>query len=34
MIPRHLMIGVTVMLAVALGMSLYVWRMRGRSAPA
>ena len=29
MIPRHLMIGVTVMLAVALGMSLYVWRMRG-----
>lgn len=29
MIPRHLMIGVTVMLAVALGMGLYVWRMRG-----
>lgn len=30
MIPRHLIIGVTVMLAVALGMSGYVWRMRGR----
>ena len=29
MIPRHLMIGVAVMLAVALGMSFYVWRMRG-----
>jgi hypothetical protein len=29
MIPRHLMIGVTVMLAIALGMGLYVWRMRG-----
>jgi hypothetical protein len=29
MIPRHLMIGVTVMLAVVLGMGLYVWRMRG-----
>jgi hypothetical protein len=29
MIPRHLMIGVTVMLAVALGMGIYVWRMRG-----
>jgi len=30
MSPRHLIIGVTVMLAVALGMSGYVWRMRGR----
>ena len=30
MIPRHLVIGVTVMLAVALGMGAYVWHMRGR----
>ena len=30
MIPRHLTIGVTVMLAVALAMSLYVWQMRRR----
>jgi hypothetical protein len=30
MIPRHLMIGVTAMLALALGMSVYVWHMRGR----
>jgi Sporulation and spore germination len=30
MIPRHLTIGVAAMLAVALGMSVYVWRMRGR----
>jgi spore germination protein GerM len=30
MIPRHLIIGVAVLLAVALGMSVYVWRMRGR----
>jgi hypothetical protein len=29
MIPRHLIIGVAVMLAVALGMSFYGWRMRG-----
>jgi hypothetical protein len=29
-IPRHLIIGVSVLLAIALGMSLYVWRMRGR----
>jgi Sporulation and spore germination len=28
MIPRHLIIGVAVLLAVALGMSFYVWRMR------
>jgi hypothetical protein len=31
MIPRHLIIGTTAMLAVALGMSLYVWRMRSRA---
>jgi hypothetical protein len=30
MIPRHLMIGVLAMLALTLGMSVYVWRMRGR----
>lgn len=30
MIPRHLIIAVAIMLAVALGMSVYVWRMRGR----
>jgi hypothetical protein len=30
MIPRHLLIGVAIMLAVALGMSVYVWHMRGR----
>jgi hypothetical protein len=29
-IPRHLIIGVAALLAIALGMSLYVWRMRGR----
>jgi hypothetical protein len=29
MIPRHLLIAIAVMVAVALGMSLYVWRMRG-----
>lgn len=29
MIPRHLLIGITLMLAVALGMSVYVWRIRG-----
>jgi hypothetical protein len=34
MIPRHLVIGVVAMLAVALGMSVYVWRMRGRVAEA
>ncbi|HZQ67288.1 MAG TPA: GerMN domain-containing protein [Terriglobales bacterium] len=28
MIPRHLIIGVALMLAAALGMSLYVWHMR------
>jgi Sporulation and spore germination len=32
MIPRHLMIGIAAMLAVALGMSFYAWRMRGRAA--
>lgn len=31
MIPRHLLIGTAVMLAVALGMSFYVWSMRGRA---
>jgi len=30
MIPRHLVIGVAVLLAITLGMSLYVWRMRAR----
>lgn len=30
MIPRHLLIAFAVMVAVALGMSLYAWRMRGR----
>ena len=30
MIPRHLIIGITAMLAVALGMSVYAWRMRSR----
>lgn len=31
MIPRHLLIAVAVMLAVALGMTFYAWRMRGRA---
>ena len=31
MIPRHLKIGVALLLAVALSMGLYVWRMRGRA---
>ncbi len=31
MIPRHLIIGVAVMLAITLGMSVYVWRMRGQA---
>jgi len=31
MIPRHLLIGTAVMLAVALGMGFYVWSMRGRA---
>lgn len=30
MIPRHLAIGVAIMLAVTLGMFLYVWRVRRR----
>jgi Sporulation and spore germination len=30
MIPRHLIIGVAVMVVIALGMSVYVWRFRGR----
>jgi hypothetical protein len=29
-IPRHLLIGVAAMVVVVLGMSAYVWRMRGR----
>lgn len=32
MIPRHFYIAVSIMLAAALGMSVYVWRMRGRAA--
>lgn len=32
MIPRHFYIGVSVMLAAVLGMSLYAWHMRGRAA--
>jgi Sporulation and spore germination len=31
MIPRYLIIGVAVLLGIALGMSLYVWRMPGRA---
>ncbi len=30
MIPRHLMIGIAAMLALALGVSVYAWKMRGR----
>jgi len=30
MIPRHLVIGVAVLLAITLGMGFYVWQMRGR----
>jgi hypothetical protein len=32
MIPRHLIIGTSILLAAVLGMSVYVWRMRGRVA--
>ena len=32
MIPRHFYIAVSVLLAAALAMSLYAWRMRGRAA--
>ncbi len=32
MIPRHLFIGVAVLLLAVLGMSLYAWHMRGRAA--
>jgi len=32
MIPRHLIIGVTVMVAVVLAMSFYAWHMRGGAA--
>jgi hypothetical protein len=30
MIPRHLLIGVAVLLAITFGMSFYVWQIRGR----
>jgi hypothetical protein len=30
MIPRHLIIGITILLAITLGMSVYAWRMRSR----
>lgn len=30
MIPRHLIIGVAILLAITLGMSVYVWRMHRR----
>jgi hypothetical protein len=30
MIPRHLIIGVAILLALTLGMSVHVWRMRSR----
>jgi spore germination protein GerM len=30
MIPRHLLIAVTVLLVITLGMSVYAWRMRSR----
>ena len=33
MIPRHLIIGVSVLLVAALGMSLYAWHMRKIAAP-
>jgi hypothetical protein len=32
MIPRHLLIGVAVLLVAVLGMSIYAWHMRGRVA--
>jgi hypothetical protein len=31
MIPRHLVIAMAVLLAAVLGMSVYLWRMRGRA---
>ena len=30
MIPRHLLIGIVILLAATLGMSVYVWRIRSR----
>jgi hypothetical protein len=33
MIPRSLIIGVAILLAATLGMSVYVWRIRGRVHP-
>ncbi len=32
MIPRHLYIAISILLVAAIGMSVYVWRMRGRAA--
>lgn len=32
MIPRRFAIAITIMLLISLGMSVYVWRMRGRAA--
>ena len=32
MIPRHLVIAISVLLLIVLGMSIYVWQMRGRAA--
>jgi hypothetical protein len=32
MIPRHFFIALAILLAAALGMSVYAWRMRGRAA--
>jgi Sporulation and spore germination len=32
MVPRHLFIALSVLLAAVLGMSIYAWRMRGRAA--
>lgn len=32
MIPRHLIIGISLMLAIVLAMGIYAWRMRGREA--
>jgi hypothetical protein len=32
MVPRHIYIALSLLLAAALGMSLYLWRMRGRAA--
>jgi len=34
MIPRHLVIAVAVMLVIALGMSFFLWRMKGKTSAA